>query len=297
MSSAVLLAVFVVVQMRRTDPMFELDLLRKPSFVGGLIAAFAVSGSIFSLLTYLTIYLQNVLGYSAIGAGWRLLFLSGLSFFAAALAGRLTSKVSTRLLIGPGFLVTAVGLALLTLITPTSDWTAIIPGLCVAGVGIGFINVPLASTAVGVVTPDRAGMASGVNSTFRQVGIATGIAALGSIFSKQTSNEIATALQGTPGENRAAQISEATLGGQLDQVLANVPPQFAEQVQRAATTAFVNGLDTITWIATGVAAVAGVLCLILIRQRDFVPGPGDDRPEAQTDESERSEDVEPAPAG
>jgi hypothetical protein len=76
-----------------------------------------------------------------------------------------------------------IGLVLMHGLTPASDWTALLPGMIVAGVGAGLVNVPLASTAVAVVEPARAGMASGVNATFRQVGIATGIAALGAIFS------------------------------------------------------------------------------------------------------------------
>ena len=75
------------------------------------------------------------------------------------------------------------GLLLMHGLTPSDDWTALLPGMIVAGVGAGLVNVPLATTAVAVVEPARAGMASGVNSTFRQVGIATGIAALGAIFS------------------------------------------------------------------------------------------------------------------
>ena len=77
-------------------------LLRKPTFVGGLVAAFGVSASVFSLLTYLVIYVQNVLGYSAVEAGVRFLFLSGMSFVAAIVAGRLTSHVPTKWLIAPG---------------------------------------------------------------------------------------------------------------------------------------------------------------------------------------------------
>ena len=290
--ATVLLVFFVITQRRRTHPMFDLALLRKPSFVGGLIAAFAVSGSIFSLLTYLTIYLQNVLGYSALGAGWRLLFLSGLAFFASAAAGRLTNTVPTKWLIAPGFIVTGIGLSLLTLIGPDTSWTAIIPGLVVAGIGIGFINVPLASTAVGVVTPDKSGMASGINSTFRQIGIATGIAALGSIFSQQTSREIAQALQGTPAADRAAQISEATLGGQLGKVLGNVPQDAAMQIEQAARVAFVDALDTITWIAAGLAFVASLFCFWLIRAEDFEVGGGREgsTPQAAADETD-------APAG
>ncbi len=173
-----------------SDPMLDLRLLRKPTFVGGLVAAFGVSASIFSLLAYLVIYLQNVLGYSAVGTGVRLLFLSGASFVVAAVAGRLTEKVPAKWLIGPGFLLLGVGLLLLWGIEPDSSWTGLIPGLIVTGVAIGLINPPLASTAVGVVSTDRAGMASGVNSTFRQVGIATGIAALGSIFGNQISSTV-----------------------------------------------------------------------------------------------------------
>lgn len=127
------------------------------------------------------LYVQNVLDYSAVGTGMRFLFLSCASFVAAVVAGRLTEKVPVTWLIGPGFLVLGVGLLLLRTITATSDWTALIPGLLVSGLAIGMINPPLTSTAVGVVPVERSGMASGVNSTFRQVGIAT----LGSVVAQQ----------------------------------------------------------------------------------------------------------------
>ena len=131
--------------------MFDLALLRKPTFTGGLIAAFGVSASVFSLLTYLVIYVQNVLGYSAVGAGVRFLFLSGAAFVAAAIAGRLTENVPAKWLIAPGFVVLGVGLLLIHGIEVDSSWTHLIPGLLVSGVGVGMINTPLASTAVGVV--------------------------------------------------------------------------------------------------------------------------------------------------
>ena len=99
-----LLVAFVVSQLLQKSPMFDLGLLRKPTFVGGLVAAIGVSASVFSLLTYLIIYVQNVLGFSAVEAGVRFLFLSGMSFVAAIIAGRLTSHVPTKWLIAPGFL-------------------------------------------------------------------------------------------------------------------------------------------------------------------------------------------------
>jgi EmrB/QacA subfamily drug resistance transporter len=276
-ASGVLLVLFVVSQLMQKDPMFDLTLLRKPTFTGGLVAAFGVSVSIFSLLTYLVIYVQNVLGYSAVETGVRFLFLSGASFVAAAIAGRLTEHVPAKWLIGPGFLILGVGLLLVLGIESDSSWTHLIPGLLVSGVGIGLINPPLASTAVAVVSTDRAGMASGVNSTFRQVGIATGIAALGSIFSHEVSNGVVAGLKGTPVADQSDRIAGAITGGQVDRVVESAPEPFRATIADLATSSFVDALNHITTIAAVLAFAAGVICLVLIRQKDFVQqqGPGD----------------------
>ncbi|CAB4723396.1 MAG: DHA2 family efflux MFS transporter permease subunit [Actinobacteria bacterium] len=281
-ASAVLMVVFVVSQMLQDHPMFDLGLLRKPTFTGGLIAAFGVSASIFSLLTFLVIYVQNVLDYSAVGTGVRFLFLSGAAFFAAALAGRLTEHVPTKWLIGPGFLVLGVGLLLIHGIQDDSAWTHLIPGLTVAGIGIGLINPPLASTAVGVVEPARSGMASGVNSTFRQVGIATGIAALGSIFSHQVADAVSGDLSGKVPDQALPGLTAALSGGQVHAAAegaqaaaaqgggASAGQQAFDLVNAVGTSAVVDALNHITLIAAVIAFTAGALCLVLIRQRDFV---------------------------
>ncbi len=280
-ASAVLLVVFLVSQVLQRSPMFDLGLLRKPTFTGGLIAAFGVSASVFSLLTFLVIYVQNVLDYSAVGTGVRFLFLSGASFVAAAVAGRLTEHVPVKWLIGPGFLVLGVGLLLILGIQDDSSWTHLIPGLTVAGVGIGLINPPLASTAVGVVAPARSGMASGVNSTFRQVGVATGIAALGSIFSHQVANAAMPALQGKVPSAALDGLTATLSGGQVSAASegarqmasqsggAAAGQQAFDLVNAVGTSAVVDALNHITLIAAVVAFVAGALCLVLIRQRDF----------------------------
>ena len=99
-----------------------------------------------------------------------------------------------RALIGPGFALIAVGLLLMRGLTAQSHWTHLLPGMIVAGVGAGLVNVPLVSTAVGVVEPARAGMASGINNTLRQVGIATGVAALGTILAAHLGSGFAAGL-------------------------------------------------------------------------------------------------------
>ncbi|HEV8065750.1 MAG TPA: DHA2 family efflux MFS transporter permease subunit, partial [Acidimicrobiales bacterium] len=182
LAAGVLFVAFVVAELRNSDPMLDLSLLRVPTFTGGLVAAFGMNAGLFALFTYLVIYMQNILGLSAVATGVRFLLLTGAMFATAALAGRLTNSVPIRWLIAPGFVLVGFGLILMHGITPASSWTHLAAGLVVAGVGAGFINVPLASTAVGVVEVERSGMASGINSTLRQVGTATGIAALGSIF-------------------------------------------------------------------------------------------------------------------
>ena len=181
-ASAVLLVAFVAAERIQREPMFDLGLIRTPTFSGGLIAALAVNGSLFSLLTYLTLYLQRSLHLTAAQTGVRFLPLTVAIFFAAGIAGRLSERVPHRLLIAPGFLLVAAGLFLMHGLDAASTWTHLVPGMIVAGIGAGFVNVPLAATAVGVVEPARAGMASGINTTFRQVGTATGVAVLGTVI-------------------------------------------------------------------------------------------------------------------
>ncbi len=268
--AAALLAAFGVAEAVQTQPMFDLTLLRKPTFDGGLFAAFGLSASLFSMFTYLVLYMQSVLGLSAVATGTRFLVLSGALFVSAAIAGRLTERVPAKLLIGPGFAAVGAGLLLMRGLTVGSGWTHFIPGFIVAGVGAGFVNVPLASTAVGVVAPERAGMASGINTTFRQVGIATGIAGLGSIFSAQLRDTVTSALAATPVAHQAGHIARAVSGGGIQAAVADAPPSARAAIGAAAHAGFVTGLNEILLVAAVTAFVAAGLSFVLIRQRDFV---------------------------
>jgi EmrB/QacA subfamily drug resistance transporter len=271
-AAALLLLVFVVAEITGRHPMFDLALFRKPTFTGGAVAAFGVSASIFSMLLYLTIYLQDVLGYSALQTGLRLLTASGAIFVVAAVAGRVSSHVPVRILIGPGLIVVAVGLQLMRGLDAGSVWTHLAPGLAISGVGVGLINPPLASTAVGVAAPRQAGMASGINSTFRQVGIATGIALLGSLFASRVKSAAVERLAAVPGLTQHAQhvVSTSLTNGQLAHALAGLPTAQRGPVAIAARAAFTTGLNRILLVAAAIALVSGLLSLLLIRSKDFV---------------------------
>lgn len=141
--------------------------------LGGAIAAFAVSAALLALLLCLAIYLQNVLGYSALGTGVRLLAFRGEPGLRRPLGAARGPRFGARPGLGAGLALVGVGLMLMRGIDAGSDWTALVAGLVTSGVGVGLVNPALASAAVDVVEPRRAGMGSGTNSAFRQLGIAT----------------------------------------------------------------------------------------------------------------------------
>lgn len=269
-AAAVLLGAFVAVELYGQHPMFDLNLFRLPTFAGGSVAAFGLSASIFSMLLYLVLYLQDVLGYSALATGVRLLVLSGGILLTSTVAGRLSSRVPVRLLIGPGLIAVGVGLLLMRGLNATSSWTHLVPGLIVCGAGVGMVNPPLASTAVGVVPPQRAGMASGINSTFRQVGIATGIALLGTLFSSKVSDEVLSHVTAVPAlSGEGPQIATAVKSGNVAHTIAQLPDNLRQTVGRITTTAFTAGLNTILLVAAIIALAAGVISLAAIRSKDF----------------------------
>jgi len=269
-AAAVLLVAFVVVERRGEHPMFDLSLFRLPTFSGGSVAAFGVSASIFAMILYLVLYLQDILGYSPLGTGVRLMVLSGGILLTSTLAGRLSSHVPVRLLIGPGLIIICIGLLLMRGLDARSAWTHLIPGMIVAGVGVGMVNPPLASTAVGVAPPHRAGMASGINSTFRQVGIATGIALLGALFSNAVRNEVLTKVAALPGLSHSGpRIAKSVQSGEISRVLAALPAQARQAVGLITRAAFTTGLNRILLVAAIISLLSGVVALVSIRAKDF----------------------------
>jgi hypothetical protein len=173
-----------------------------------------------------------------------------------------------QLLIGPGLLIVGIGLLLMRGLDAGSAWTHLIPGMIVGGVGVGLVNPPLASTAVGVVPPQQAGMASGINSTFRQVGTATGIALLGTLFSNDVKTEVLTrtaAVFGLPA--RGPEIAGEVRSGQIGNVIARLPAPARQVVGTITRAAFTTGLDRILLVAAIIAFVAGVVSLAAIRSR------------------------------
>ncbi len=180
--AAIGLAAFVFVEHRATNPMLPLNLFRIPAFSGIAIVAFAQSVAIYPLLIFLAIYLQDGLGFAPLDAGLRLLPLTLMILLIAPFAGRLTSRLPLRVPLLSGVALLGAALLLLRGLSPGDSWTALLPGMIVGGIAIGAISPSLAAAMVSVLPVERSGVSSGVNNTFRQLGIAMGVAGLGAIF-------------------------------------------------------------------------------------------------------------------
>jgi Na+/melibiose symporter-like transporter len=269
-AAAALLVAFVVVERRVEQPMFDLSLFRNPSFCGASLVAFVLSAAMFAMFLYLTLYVQNILGYSALEAGLRFLPITIVSFVVAPFAGKLAERVGVRWFLAAGLALVGVGLLLMRGLEPGDDWTALLSGFLVAGAGIGMTNPALATAAIGVVEPRRSGMASGINSTFRQVGIATGIAAWGAIFQ----DEVARSFEaGAPAEGWT---SHAPREGDVADFVAfgGATRTGDPALARIAEQAFDAGLNEILLLAAIVALVGAALAAVLVRASDFVSTEG-----------------------
>ncbi|MEA2376132.1 MAG: hypothetical protein QOD13_39 [Thermoleophilaceae bacterium] len=266
-----LLALFLVIETRVSQPMLPLQLFRNRTFTGVQLAAAGISASMFALFLYLTFYLQGFLGHDPLEAGLRYLPLTVTTFFISAAAGALITRVPARVMLSVGLGLVGGALLLMSGLSVTDEWTALLGGFVLAGVGIGLINPVIADVAVSVVPKEQSGMASGINDTFRQVGIAIGIAAWGAIFLGRGADKVEQLLAGTPGATgeRPRQLVESISSGNLDSALANVPADARGGVANAAREGFLAGMNEILMLG-GVLALAGALAsLWLVRERDI----------------------------
>jgi EmrB/QacA subfamily drug resistance transporter len=250
----VLLAAFVAVEHMQTRPMLDLDLFRHPGFVGVSVATFCIGAGMFALFPYLSIYFQDVLGNSPLGAGLRFLPLTVFVFIVPLTTRKLAPDASLRWLLSGGLVLVAAALLLMHGLTPSSKWTALLPGLIVAGIGIGLANPAIAAAALRAVDPSRTGMASGINNACRLTGVAVGVAALGAVLEDRISTSLVSSL-GPRGDSLASAV--AATGNRV----ASSDPSLAHP----ATVAYVSGLNTTLLVSCAIVAVGALAAGLLMR--------------------------------
>jgi Major Facilitator Superfamily len=251
--------------------MLDLRLFRVPAFAGASIASFAAAASVFSMLLYIVLYLQNVLGHSPLEAGLRLLPITAMAFAFSPLAAKLSERAPLRALIGAGLALAGVGLLVAGGLNADSEWTALLSGLLLMGAGIGLVNPSVAEAAIGVVPAAKAATGAAINNTFRQVGVAVGIAALGAVFQGRIESKLGDLLTSGPPalQGQAGALTPAVSSGNAEAAIAAAPPEAQAFLADAAREAFLSGLNLIFVIAGVTALVGAALSLALIRSRDL----------------------------
>jgi MFS family permease len=274
--AAALLVLFVLVERRRGDAaMLDLTLFRNRTFIGlsavALLTNVAGPPSIFLEANFV----ENILHLTPWQTGVRFLPLTCTILVFGAIAGGLTSVVPVRLLLCLSAASIAGGLLLVRLADQHSSWTVLLPSMIVTGIGMGMFNPPRASTAILVADPDRAGMASGASETFQQIGIALGIAAIGSLFEHQVTENFVTSPAGVAAANSgldAHQLGRVIASGGIDEVTAGVPAALGTSIRASGEAAFMHGFSFAFLVLASVCALSAVVALLLIRQRDLRQG-------------------------
>jgi EmrB/QacA subfamily drug resistance transporter len=274
--AVLLLGLFVLIERRSAHPMLPLELFRNRAFTGVQIAAFAISASLFALFLYLTLYLQQFLGNSPLGAGERYLPLTIVTFIVAGLSGAWVSRIAARAQLGVGLALCGAGLVAMSGLSASDGWTALLPGFILAGVGAGIVNTVVADVALSVVPKERSGMAAGVNDTFRQVGVAVGIAAWGALFTARGASKAVSLAPAARGHGR--QLVEAVSAGRLESALASLPRALQPPVAHAARAGFLSGLNEVVLLGGVLAVLGAIAAALLVREREIERAPVESAP-------------------
>jgi len=226
--AAVALVAFVLLELHQRLPMMDLSLFRQGTFAGANIVALLVSLAMFGVFFFVSLYMQNILGYSAVEAGATFLPMTVLIILVAPIAGKASDRFGSRWLMATGMTLVALSLLLYALLEIDSSFWNVLPGLLTGGIGMAMSMSPMTAAALSAVPVDKAGVGSGILNTFRQVGGALGIAIMGAILAERSGSALAA----------GASREEAFMGG------------FTRSLYVAAAFAFVAALVAAVLVRT-----------------------------------------------
>jgi len=195
-ASVLLLVGFVGWEIRHPEPLMRLGIFRISTVTGANVAGFILGTALFAMFLMLTLYMQQVLGYSAMQSGVAYLSVAGTAIIWSAVAAQLVTRVGVKPVLVTGMTALTIGLVYFTQVSVGGSYLGdLLPGFLVVGLGIGFSFVPISIAALAGVQPAEAGLASGLINTSQQIGGALGIAALSTIATSHTDDALAS---GTP---------------------------------------------------------------------------------------------------
>ena len=192
--AAVSLAVFIFIEMKKSSPLAQLRLFKNRVFASGNFILMIITFGMIGILYLTVLFLQIILGFSALKAGLTLLPLPIAIIIAAPIAGRLTDKIGGRWLLFGGTIIAAAGIFLMSDLSATTDWANLVLPLAVCGAGMGFVMAPVATLIMANTPVQQSGMGAGILSTVRMIGSVLGLSVMGAILQNQLVNNVSNAL-------------------------------------------------------------------------------------------------------
>jgi EmrB/QacA subfamily drug resistance transporter len=253
-----LIGVFVWWESRVPDPMMKIELFRQRNFFIGNFISLAVAFGMLGIFFPMTIYLQGVLGYSAIKSGLAMSPMSLTMLLAAPLSGRLTDRIGVRWILFGGLVTMSAGI--LYIINQTTldatPWT-LLPANALTGLGMGFTFAPLTAAVMRDVPPRIAGSASGILNTTRNIGQVLGIAVLGSVLQHQIGVHVDDRLESTELDPAVhGQVVEYAQQSQFERLTSVVPADTFTMVMSAVRGGFTDSIHDTFLAGTLVCLVA-----------------------------------------
>ena len=267
--SAVMFAAFGWWERRAEHPLLDLRFLRVPQFTTSNIAAFCTYFATFAIFFFTALYLVEVVSTSGYKLAALFLPMTVLMILASVLAGRWTAVAGPRWSITIGCVLLACGLFLTDrYLSPNPNYVLLAVSLALAGIGIGTTVVPITSTVLSAVPPERSGMAASATNTSREIGAVTGVAILGSLVYSQLHASLVTQMNhlGVPPNFQGLVITAIETGAIPKNTSAYAGfGKVVQEVIGAAYTAFHDGLHAALYLSAGLALLAGLLAFITLR--------------------------------
>jgi len=254
------------------DPLFEFGQLRHKGFRYGLITAGILSMGQLGLFFVIPVFLQEAEHLSALDNGLWMLPVGIFLLIGAQVGGRMTRRINTTRVVQIGIVLEVIGLVIIAFsVHPGLTLTDLLPGWLIFGFGIGFANSQLTNVVLSDVDPDKSGVASGANSTSRQVGSALGVAVIGAAFASLTARHTTSALQASslPAQVKTAAQQGVHAYGAGFRPGAKVPPDVARQLSHALTTGITSGTRGSLLIAAGFVTFGAFMSLLIPRVQAF----------------------------
>jgi DHA2 family methylenomycin A resistance protein-like MFS transporter len=259
-------ALFIWTELRSTSPMLQLQFFKNRTFAAAATVAGLVSFGMFGIFFFLTLFLQNVQGYSAFQAGLRSLPMTAAIIVVAPLAGNIAGRIGPRVPMTVGLTIVGVGMLLMQRISPDMPYSALWWNLMILGIGMGLVMTPMTAAVMGAVPRSRAGMASATSNASREVGGVFGIALLGAIVTHWFAKDLASSLAGLPlpAAVKAQIVTLASHGGGT--AAKSLPAGVdAAKLHNVIDNAFVSGMHVAFWVSAGVLLTGAVIAAVFVQ--------------------------------